>query len=472
MRKGKKRVSVKFISWTTLVTGLSFLLIWVCFVAWGQDKGGEYNILDFGAIPDGKTINTRPIQMAIENAIGAGGTVIVPAGKFYTGSLLLGPNMTLRLEKGAELIASKNMGDYNQDEFILAPYADNLVVTGEGTINGNGTSFFDENWEFIERPRPWIAITDSKHVIISGIALVNSPSHCLSLDFCQDVLVKDLHIKNDSRSPNTDGIDIRNSSKVRIMNCDIRTGDDAICLKSSRKPDQLINDHGEQRSRVTKDIRVTDCYLESDDAALKLGTGSGDLITDVTFSNISIRDSRYGIALFMMDGGTYQKIDFSDIHMVTGSRHKQEYAIFMDIHQREAISKVGNIADISFENLDITTNGLLYFSGHPSRDIENISFKNNKIRVPDADDTIANNWIKPKGNKKVKDWPSTASFVQSPATVIIAHATDFKMENISIQHEKGAMDRHALYLNNVTGLDTFQLRGNTLNTKEFVLNVE
>ncbi|MGB5820378.1 MAG: glycosyl hydrolase family 28 protein [Saonia sp.] len=464
--------SIKSISKATLIPGLLFLFALLYFPFGNGSKDKTFNILDFGAIPDGKTLNTKAIQAAIKKAIAAKGTVVVPAGKFYTGSLLLGPNMTLKLEKDAELIASTQMGDYQQDEFILAPYADNLSITGEGTINGNGTSFFDEEWDFEQRPEPWIVIRDAKNVVVENITLINSPSHCLGFDYCNDVAVSGLVIKNDPRSPNTDGIDIRNSQGVVIKDCDIRTGDDAICIKNQRKPESLINDRGEARNKVTRDIEVYDCYLESDDAALKLGTGSGHLITDVSFRNISICDSRYGIALFMMDGGSYKNISCTDITIVTGGRHKNEYAIFMDIHQRDAASKVGAISQISFDHMDITTNGLLYFSGHPQQDIDEVSMTNSTIRVPFADNTIEKNWTKPKGNKKVKDWPTTASFVQAPATVIIAKATDFKIKNVRIHHEEGKMDRHGIYLKDIKGLDTLHIQGNTINKEALVFRAE
>ncbi|MEM9867788.1 MAG: glycosyl hydrolase family 28-related protein, partial [Bacteroidota bacterium] len=78
----------------------------------------EFNILDFGAIPDGKTMNTVAIQSAIENALESQGKVIIPKGTFLTGALTLGPHITLQIDEGATLLASPNMEDYPEEHFI------------------------------------------------------------------------------------------------------------------------------------------------------------------------------------------------------------------------------------------------------------------------------------------------------------------------------------------------------------------
>ncbi|MBQ0734667.1 glycoside hydrolase family 28 protein [Aquimarina celericrescens] len=427
----------------------------------------SFNIVAYGAIPDGKTLNTKSIQEAIEKAIENKGKVIIPKGKFYTGSLTLGPNMTLQLNEGAELIASSNMQNYSGPNFIFAPDADNLTIRGKGVINGNGESFFDEQWNYDQRPRPWIVIQDAKNVSVSGITLVNSPSHCLVFNFCEDVAVDSLTIKNHPRSPNTDGIDIINSKNILITNCIISTGDDAICIKNKRSSKYFENE-ALNRSRYTENILVKNCILESDDAALKLGTGSSYHTRNCSFQDVRIKNSRYGIALFMMDGGIYSDLSFKNITIKTGGRQKDEYGIFVDTHRRDSLSAIGTIKNINFKDIDITTNGLLYFSGYPEKEISKITLENVKVTVPDADNTITAGWKKPKGNKKIKYWNNTVSYIQSPGSMIVAHAKDFKIKNLMIHHQQGKMDRHGIYLIDVKGLDTMDVKGNTLYKESFV----
>ncbi len=413
-----------------------------------------FNILDFGAVPDGKTLNTKAIQLAVDKALKEGGTVKIPEGTFVTGAIVLGPNITVQLDEGAVLLASGDMKDYPNNHFISAPYADNLKLIGHGTINGNGTAFFTEEWKFSERPQPWIVISDAKNVLVRGIHLENSPSHVLNLNFCQNVLVDSVSIKNDPRSPNTDGIDIRNSKDVTVTNCDIRTGDDAICLKVTSKKELWYDPKGNARPRTVENVLVRDCYIESDDSALKLGTGSGHLTQNVTFENITIRKTRYGMALFMMDGGLYKNIRFKDIDVETGARHSQEYGIFMDIHQRLENSPVGQIEDIRFENCQFNTKGIFYLSGHPQQRISNIVLKDIGITLSGTLDT--SKWKKPKGNRKVKDWPSTADFVREKGRFIVAHAEDLTLENIRVQNPKN--DDTPFFWSQDTTLDTLNIK--------------
>ncbi len=446
---------------------LSTLIASIILFACSERDSNEFNIQDFGAIPDGSTVNTEAIQMAILKAIETKGTVIIPKGRFYTGSFTLGPNMTLYLEEGAELIASSRMNDYTTKSFIFAPNTDNLIIKGKGKINGNGESFFNEHWDYDKRPQPWILIQDAKNISVSGITLINSPSHCLVFDFCENVKVDSLTIKNHPRSPNTDGIDITNSKNVLITNCNISTGDDAICIKN-KTGSKYFENPWQNRSKYTEDILVKNCILESDDAAIKLGTGSAFHTRNCEFQDITIKNSRYGIALFMMDGGIYSDINFRNITIETGGRQKDEYGIFMDTHRRDSISEIGIIKNVNFKDIDITTNGLLYFSGYPEKEISEISLENIKVTIPEADNTITAGWEKPKGNRKIKYWNNTVSYVQSPGSMIVAHAKDFKIKNLTIHHQQGKMDRHGMYLIGVKGLDTANVKGNTLNKESFV----
>lgn len=76
-----------------------------------------YNILDYGAIADGKTLNTKAIQKAIDDChANGGGTVFVPAGEYYTGTIWLRSNVELHLEHASKIIASHDLDDYNHND--------------------------------------------------------------------------------------------------------------------------------------------------------------------------------------------------------------------------------------------------------------------------------------------------------------------------------------------------------------------
>lgn len=420
----------------------------------GCTERKSHNIIDYGAVSDGKTLNTKAIQKAIDQAISTSGTVIIPKGIFYTGSLTLGSNMTLKLETGAILKASDNMADYEGEYFIYAPQAHNLVIAGEGTIDGNGLSFFDGEFNYTQRPEPWIVIEDSKKVLVEGLSLINSPSHVLNFNFCDSVTVSNLTIRNDPRTPNTDGIDIRNSKNVTITNCDIRTGDDAICIKNARNADKLVSPTGKLRSAITESITVKDCYLESDDAALKLGTGSGNLTQNIHFKDITIRNSRYATALFMMDGGRYNNIHFERIDAVTGSRHDQEYPVFIDVHTRLENGLAGGISGVYFRDSKFTTRGITYISGHPKRDIDSVVFENVVFHYQNRRDN--SEWRKPKGNKKVEHWATAGDYAATQADFVIAHTKNVLFENVRLVQDS-VIDQNFELIDAVIDMSTVEI---------------
>ena len=122
------------------------------------------------------------------------------------------------------------------------------------------------------------------------------------------VFIDGIRILNFLEAPNTDGIYPISSSNVFISNCYIETGDDAICPKSN------------STEKACENLVVTNCVLISDDSAIKFGTRSDGIIRHCVFNNIIIRNSKYGLAFYMKDGGTYEDIQFSNINIETSGK--------------------------------------------------------------------------------------------------------------------------------------------------------
>lgn len=444
----------------------TFCLVILCCLCLSCSPENTFiTILETGAVPDGKTLNTKSIQQAIDQAAISGKQVVIPEGTFLTGSLTVKSGTEIVLQKGAVLLASAEMGDYTQESFIYGKDLESFSLTGQGTINGNGLSFFDKKWKFTDRPQPWIHMENSRNLSVSGITLENSPSHCLVFTGCDSVTVDGIKIFNDARSPNTDGIDINNTKNVRITNCEIRTGDDAICIKNKKR--------GETQY-ITENVFVSNCILESDDAALKLGTGSSHITRNCVFKDIKIENTRYGIALFMSEGGTYSDVTFQQIEMTTGGRRDDQYAIFADIHRKTKEKPLGKIRNISFEDLNISTSGLIYLAGHPESVLENISFHNVSVNVKDPYDHVALQWSKPTGNKKVQEWDNTVSYVGSSATAIFANIQGLTLKNFSLQYTdvKDQMTKSGLHLINTPQPDTVNVMGNSIGGSPFMTNAD
>ena len=144
-------------------------------------------ITDYGAVPDGTTPNTAAIQKAIDTcADQGGGTLLIPKGTFLTGALFLKPGVNLELADGAVLKASKNIEDFPirpgvrfEGHFadwrvglLNAEHADHLRISGPGTLDGNGATY----WSLKTpqgRPRLCI-IRDSSDVTVTGIHFQDS----------------------------------------------------------------------------------------------------------------------------------------------------------------------------------------------------------------------------------------------------------------------------------------------------------
>lgn len=265
-----------------------------------------YNITDFGATPTSVLV-TRHIQNAIDEAYkNGGGKILVPAGEFLTGSLHLKDNIELHLLPGAELTFSDNQEDYpvvtsrwegaSREVYascLFAENAKNISVTGFGVLNGNGHKWwhvFRNEREKLLYPRPkLISFDNCEKITLQNITLVNSPSWTVNPIRCQDITIDNVHIKNPSDSPNTDGIDPESCKNIRISNCHIDVGDDCIAIKSGTE-DAL--------ERIPcENITITNCTMIHGHGAVVLGSEMSGDIRNVTISNCIFQDTDRGIRL-------------------------------------------------------------------------------------------------------------------------------------------------------------------------------
>ncbi|HEX2898368.1 MAG TPA: glycosyl hydrolase family 28-related protein, partial [Bacteroidia bacterium] len=124
------------------------IVCWMVLMTQSLLLAKDYNVVSFGAVPDGKTLNTKAIQAAIDQAHAAGeGRVIVPAGRFLSGSVVLKSGVEFHLEKNAVLLGSTHPEDYTQlhnntcvgyKALVLAYDAENIAITGKGVLDGQG----------------------------------------------------------------------------------------------------------------------------------------------------------------------------------------------------------------------------------------------------------------------------------------------------------------------------------------------
>ncbi|MCF8882707.1 glycosyl hydrolase family 28 protein [Erythrobacter sp. SN021] len=416
------------------------------------------DIRTFGAIAGDGLPDTAAIQAAVAACEGVGGTVVIPQGEWSTGTVRLGSNMTLLLEQEAvlalhpdidlfpEMPVSRDNGSAMVRAALLADGVEALRIEGAGRIEGNGEAFWDDSFyesglrrPTLPRPGPVIELANCSDTHVSGISMTNMPAYAIRYHRCDGVSATGITIRNDPRSPNTDGIQLRDTSNAVIRGVDIRTGDDAIVLKSG--------------DRIVDNILVENSYLESDDAALKFGTGSREGVTNSVFRNIEIRNSRYGIALFMIDGGTHANNLFENIVISTGGRNSRQFPIFLDIDRREADRSLGRIVDTTFRNLAIETSGASLIAGNPDAPIEGLILRNIVLTIRDPFDVTVRS-AKPRGNINIEGQSGSVDYSTANAHFAFGHIDGLSLGaiNIAVGDDGGHDDggRQDFFLQDVT----------------------
>jgi polygalacturonase len=226
----------------------------------------------FGARADGKTKDTKAIQAAIDDcAARGGGTVTLTKGTYVSAPILLKSNVTLDVAAGAILLGSPDHADYPQATVFRAPgrqalitsvNAHDIAITGKGTIDGNGQSWWhDADGQkangvmgvIVFRPR-LIVFDHSRHIRLTGVTVQNSPSWQIIPYYSDDVVIRDIKVLAPADSPNTDAIDPFSSSHVVIDHVTADVGDDNVAIKSGK-----INSPGPDEP--SRDITITDCIF-------------------------------------------------------------------------------------------------------------------------------------------------------------------------------------------------------------------
>ena len=308
------------------------------------------NILDRGAVSDGPSLSTQAVQRTIDEVHEAGGgTAWVPPGVFRIGGIELRSRVTLYLDAGSVLQGSPSLEDYpvhpgpppeadaNVRHLIFAANSDNVTIRGPGSIDGEGHAFWEPNvdhppvapedaWKdgatgYLRpkgrnrRPSPMLEFVRCRNVQIREVTLRNSPGWTVRPIACETVVINGVTIRNPITGPNTDGLDVTASRNVFVSNCDIETGDDAVCLKSENPYGELL---------PTKNVVVTNCVLTTSCNGFKMGTATHGAFENILFTDSVIYNdgatplrthASAGVCVEMVDGGTVDGVVISNIRM-------------------------------------------------------------------------------------------------------------------------------------------------------------
>ena len=344
-----------------MIKKLLLILFSVCALQ-GHSQKKTLNIIDFGAIADGKTKNTVAIQNTIDKASEMGGAIVlIPSGNFLTGVLHLKSNVELHLAANATLLASTTRSDYGPSKeaaaLISAKNQHNIAITGNGVITGqsvellkdiyimlNAGTLQDDTWKTVN---PWhqmrttesnrpklIELTNCDGIQIKGIFLKDGLCWIQNYRNCSNLLIDSIKVESNAYW-NNDGLDVTDSENVKITNCSINAADDGICLKS------------EDRNRCCKNIFVANCKVRSSANAIKLGTASWGGFKKITIRDITVFDTfRSAVALESVDGGILEDVDVRNIKATnTGN------AILLRLGHRNKDSVVSCLRNVYIGNV-------------------------------------------------------------------------------------------------------------------------
>jgi polygalacturonase len=424
----------------------SILLIVYSCTAFAKDV----TVTAFGAVGDSITLNSKFIQNAIDECHRTGGgKVIFPAGKYLTGTIEIKNNVTLSLNAGAVILGSTNVEDYrNLDPFtdglgvdvgwalVVAVDAKNIGIEGPGAIDGQGSKLKAQHILTDTRPegqrwgrRPFLLrIVRCNGVVIKGVSLFYAAAWTSHYFQCTNVLIDKVKILSRGVAHN-DGIDIDGCQKVEIRNCDIESGDDALCFKTTSS------------KMACRDIKVKGMRLKSGHGAIKMGTESM-----APFENISIKDcyiyntNNGGIKLLTVDGAHLRNIEISDINMV-----EVKTAILLRLGSRLSVfrksadvqQQTGTFSNVTIKNVKVKSadstqlkpaSGIL-ITGVPGHYITGVKLENIEIELPGGGTLVDSRVVVPEAIDK---YPEVKTFGPTiPAYGLWArHVQGLQLKNI------------------------------------------
>lgn len=372
------------------------------------------NARDFGAKGDGKAKDTVALQSAIDAcAAQGGGTVRVQTGTYVSAPLVLKSNVTLQLEKGATILGSSDHGDFapitmfhlpDLQPLISAQNASNVGIEGEGTIDGNGESWWEEARSVKDHgvlgnhPRPKLIIFDHcKNVRVEGVTIQNSPMWQLVPYYSDGVVIRNVRILAPQHSPNTDAIDPFSSSNVVIDHVYADVGDDNVAIKSGP-----INSPGPDDP--SRNITITDCTFMHGHG-LSIGSELAGGAQNIVAERIHFEGTDNGIRVKANRdrGNDVGNFIFRDITMkdVKTAVLISEYYPKVLPPENEAPQPLGRLTphfhDIVLENVTATGSKVAgVIVGLPESPVKNVTLKNVKLSAEEGL-TIGNAEVSGKG---------------------------------------------------------------------------
>jgi len=443
------------------------------------------NTKDFGTVGNGLTIDSPAIQKAIDAcAATGGGTVVCPAGEYLVGTIELKSHVELHLEPGCRLISCLDpqyfylpddvTGEHEMFALLTAAHAEDITLSGRGVIDGQCMTFMYDDpdnggngeehltLDDARRFRPkLLRFEDVRKAVIKDVTFKDSALWTIHLAACADSRVSGVIVDNPLRACNSDAIDPDCCKNLIISECLLKTGDDGICVKSTKA---LAERYG-----TCENILVSNCIIHSTSSSLKIGTETFGNIRNITFSDCQVYGSSHALAVYARDGGTIENIKFTNIignarRHGNAPHHKHGWewwgkgdAVFVSaVRRRPDYHAPGIIRNITFDNINLDCEASVYISaGSGDAMVERVSLNSCNLRFirqgtqptgwfdeqpsvrnafeHDSPGIFAENvnglevtgcrieWVRPEGEK----WTGVAEIINSRMVNFTAFHTDF-----------------------------------------------
>jgi len=383
-------------------------------------KKDTVTIKKYGAVADGNTLNTKSINSAIDAlSKKGGGVVLVPSGLWLTGPVVLKNNINLHLAAGATLLFTADKNEYplveanweglpqmrNQSP-ISATKANNIAITGNGIIDGNG-----DGWRMVKKDKlnetqwkkliasggllsddkkTWypsektlkgsqlqnpgvispekdaafyqsikdflrpnlLLLTSCKYILLEGVTFQNSPAWCLHPLMCENLTVRNVFVKNPWYAQNGDGIDAESCKNVLIENSVFDVGDDALCMKSGRDAE------GRKRGMPIENVIIRGCTVYAAHGGFVIGSEMSGGARNIYVNNCTFIGTDIGLRFKTTRGrgGIVENIFIKDIYM----KDIPAEAILFDMYYmaKDPVALAGEkreLPKVEFKPVDETT---------------------------------------------------------------------------------------------------------------------
>ena len=263
--------------------------------------GASYNVRDYGASGDGQTLDSPAINKAFEACAAAGGgRVLLPPGKYLSGTIRLKSHITLWLDAGATLLGSTNLDHYESfappagtpeakfgsrwhRALLLGDGLDDVTLAGKGLIDGN--KVFDPRGEERMRGPHTILLGNTRQLTLEDLRIKDSANYAILLERCEQVQVRNLRITGGWDGVHFRGWSGRPCRNVTITGCQFYTGDDSIA------------------GRYWENVMISDCLFNSSCNGFRLiGPASHLIIAHCLFYGPGVEPHRSSGRFNMLAG--------------------------------------------------------------------------------------------------------------------------------------------------------------------------